>query len=558
MKWKPMSASDPLRCFRALRYICFFSCLVCYSQQTLSNGIALPTAWPPRDIVLTDEPQPDPPYLLDPPAVIPIDGGRQLFVDDFLIDKSDLRRTFHQAELYKGNPVLRPDRPWEAANGVGSAMPFSDGVFYDPKDKLFKLWYHGQNATLLATSRNGVQWEKPIFDVKPGTNVVRSGPQDSSTVWLDLDEKNPKARYKLGYSLGHLKPFVLHISEDGVHWGGPVAQSIPTGDRATFFRNPFRNVWVYSLRDHDGTLTTLAEKPGYIGRLRTYWENASFVEGANWKAGQPVLWSMADRLDPRSIAFNVKPQLYNLDAVAYESLMVGLFTIWSGQPADSEKPNYVTVGFSRDGFHWTRPDRRPFLPTSGKIGDWNYANVQSAGGVCLVVGDRLYFYMSGRAGVAGRRASGDTFTGLATIRRDGFVSLDADFDSRIVTTRQVIFKGKALFLNADAARGEVRVEVLDAKGAVVPGYSAAESIALHSDNTLAAVKWKRGADLSKLAGKPVKFRFILRNARLFSFWVSPDDRGSSQGYVAAGGPGYQGSRDTEGVQAYQCCRPDVW
>ncbi len=42
------------------------------------------------------------PYLQSPPSVIPIDVGRQLFVDDFLIEKTDLERTFHAAEKYSG------------------------------------------------------------------------------------------------------------------------------------------------------------------------------------------------------------------------------------------------------------------------------------------------------------------------------------------------------------------------------------------------------------------------------------------------------------------------
>src|SRR4051794_8821042 len=106
-----------------------------YGEQLLYNGIRLPDAWPPRDVALTNEPLREPPYLIDPPAVIPIDLGRQLFVDDFLIEKTDLRREFHRPELYRGNPVLKGDCPWEA----GHAMPFSGGAFYDPGDQLFKI-----------------------------------------------------------------------------------------------------------------------------------------------------------------------------------------------------------------------------------------------------------------------------------------------------------------------------------------------------------------------------------------------------------------------------------
>jgi hypothetical protein len=43
--------------------------------------------------------------------------------------------------------------------------------------------------------------------------------------------------------------------------------------------------------------------------------------------------------------------------------------------------------------------------------------------------------------------------------------------------------------------------------------------------------------LASLAGKPVRFRFHLTNGRLYAFWVSRDESGRSDGYLAAGGPG---------------------
>ncbi len=95
---------------------------------------------------------------------------------------------------------------------------------------------------------------------------------------------------------------------------------------------------------------------------------------------------------------------------------------WRGQPADRHKPNNVVLGYSRDGWNWSRPDRRPFRPVSDKQGDWNANNVQSAGGGFLVVGDELYFYVSGRSGVPGSNKAGILTTGLATLRRDGFAS----------------------------------------------------------------------------------------------------------------------------------------
>src|SRR5262245_37422671 len=67
-------------------------------EETLYNGILLPARWPPR-IEYTREPM-TVPYLQSPPAVIPIDVGRQLFVDNFLIEQTDLTRTLHSARYH--------------------------------------------------------------------------------------------------------------------------------------------------------------------------------------------------------------------------------------------------------------------------------------------------------------------------------------------------------------------------------------------------------------------------------------------------------------------------
>src|SRR5207244_13184735 len=132
------------------------------------------------------------------------------------------------------------------------------------------------------------------------------------------------------------------------------------------------------------------------------------------------------------------------------------------KPAGRPKPNEIGVGFSRDGWHWHRPERTPFLAPSETAGDWNWGNVQSAGGCCLVVGEELYFYHSGRAGSPGGAGNrdGNGSTGLAVLRRDGFASLDADAAGGSLTTRAVRFTGKHLFVNADAKEGALTVEVL--------------------------------------------------------------------------------------------------
>ena len=476
--------------------------------------------------------------------MIPIDVGRQLFVDDFLIEETKLRRTFHRPAYHAASPVLRPEREWEIrdeyamrtrTNPNPAAMVFSDGVFFDPADRLFKMWYMGgyQMTTCLATSTDGIAWSRGSFDIVPGTNIVSTAKRDSSTVWLDLFEADRQRRFKMSlFNEGLLQ---LFVSADGVHWR-EAGRAGPTGDRSTFFYNPFRRKWVFSIR---GNLYQGLQN----GRYRMYWESAQFSGAPEWNGQPPVPWIRADDRDPFMKTITKEAEIYNLDCVAYESLLIGLFTVFRGEPADREKINEVEIGFSRDGFHWTRPDRTPFLPVSNRGGDWNWGNVQSAGGCCVVAGDQLYFYASGRQGRPKKSEPGVCSTGLAVLRRDGFASLDdGPAGGGTVTTRPLRFRGARLFVNA-AAAGEIRVEVLDRNGNAIAGYSAADCVPIRGDSTKHAVAWKTHPTLGTLDRDAVRLRFELSRARLYSFWIADSAAGHSRGYVAAGGPGFTNGYD---------------
>jgi hypothetical protein len=115
-------------------------------------------------------------------------------------------------------------------------------------------------------------------------------------------------------------------------------------------------------------------------------------------------------------------------------------------------------------------------------------------------------------------------------------------------TRPVTFRGKHLFVNVAAERGELRAEVLDKDGQVIHGLTRDNCVPVCQDSTRAALTWK-GADLAKLPGQVVRFRFYLKNGELYAFWVSPEESGASHGYVAAGGPGLTGLTDTVGGKA---------
>ncbi len=541
--------------------------------EHLDNGIVLPNVWPPVIKHLTREPLAEPPYLKQPPEVIPIDVGRQLFVDDFLIESTTLKRTHHQAEYHSASPVLGPDQPWEGPSGRGRAGIFSDGVWFDPQDQLFKAWYHGgaisqeplQYATGYATSKDGIHWEKPQLDVVTGTNIVLPDVnglrRNSATVWLDHFEADPARRFKMfrvvqqdylqeNGSKTHRNFIQYHASPDGIHWT-LTGESGSCGDRSTVFFNAHRRRWVAGLRVGDQL----------VSRCRGYFEATDALGMLQFDEPQTRdhgvrLWVGADELDParedlklRRIAerpYDLVPsQLYNLDCNAYESLLLGLFTIWRGHPVDElkrSKINEVCVGFSRDGFHWTRPDRRAFYGVSEDSKAWNFGNVQSAGGCCLIVNDKLYFYVGGSR----RGGSADpNNTGLAVLRRDGFTSLDADETEGTLTTRLIRFSGKHLFVNANASGGELYAELVDGDGRVIAPFTRDNCRPVTVDSTRVRVTWNGISDLSDYAGKSVRIRFNLRQGQLYAFWVSPSDVGASHGYVAAGGPGFKGGRDLE-------------
>ena len=306
--------------------------------ETLYNGIQLSQEWPPL-IPCEDSRTPRlPPYLENIPEVIPIDVGRQLFVDDFLILETTLKRTFHTARLHKNNPVLQPETELEMNGGRRPvACPFNDGLFYDPQDQLFKIWYHAGwfDGIAYATSQDGIHWERPSLDVEPGTNrVLLRGEgymRDGVGVWLDHETADRNQRFKMfAFFRGPNDYFSGEIftSPDGIHWSDPVGTG-PCGDNTTIFYNPFRRVWVYSIRS--SSLSSCSET---LGRLRSYREHSNFLQSASWGKEDVFFWCGTDGLDLPAPDLGYSTQLYNVDAAPYESLMIGLLAIWRGPPND--------------------------------------------------------------------------------------------------------------------------------------------------------------------------------------------------------------------------------
>ncbi len=529
----------------------FFTAIILFASvlnagELLYNGIELPNVWPPNDLDLkSTEPMPVP-YLDTPPAVIKIDIGRQLFVDDFLIETTNLTRRYHSAEKYQGNPVFVPESETELKLR-GVVYLGHGGVFYDPQAKVFKMFYTSgwRGPLALATSTDMIHWTRPELTNAKGNILTEQGVDDTS-VWLDLNATNPAERIKF-MDCDRKKTHYLCMSADGSDISRRTYMPEVAGDYCSFFYNPFREVWAFSI------------KKNTRGRNRYYLECKNFLDAAQ-KWQEAVYWTNADKLDlpepqGRYPGAGEPTQLYSLNAVAYESIMVGIHYIHRGpnnkicEEGKFPKITDLELGFSRDGFHWSRPQQRePFIAGTRKEGDWDRAYLHSTTGVFVLCDDKLVFpytAFSGEAPDGSRGIYHGARIGLAYLRRDGFASMDADNKTGELITRPVQFTGQCLFANLKATEGTLKAELLNEQGQPIEPFTFANSIPATGDKTLARLKWQGGDSLEKLQGKPVRFRFVLTDGLLYSFWVSRDNTGRSDGYLAAGAPGYDSLIDNK-------------
>ena len=320
-------------------------------------------------------------------------------------------------------------------------------------------------------------------------------------------------------------------------------------DRSTFFLNPLRRdpVWAFSLRENlcrggpsrHMRARRLFEAPHAEAPLRriamrggrplygAYFQCEPLLEG-----DAAVPWFAVDRDD---CAFE-QCDVYNVDGVAYESILVHGLAILHGPAVGGElKNNSAHMGFSRDGFHITRPDdRRPFLDVPE--GWWN---VQLASGSPIVAGlgsreERLYFYVGYGFGKGGGKSVYKDYeerTALATLRRDGFARLQAT--NGTATTRPLAFSFVSgpsyLWVNANV-KGGLKVRVLSDAGAPLCGRAA--NITGPADTTR-----RRLLLVSDLAERAIRFEFRLEDAALYAFWVAGPD-GKSGGFLAGGALGH--------------------
>jgi hypothetical protein len=104
-----------------------------------------------------------------------------------------------------------------------------------------------------------------------------------------------------------------------------------------------------------------------------------------------------------------------------------------------------------------------------------------------------------------------------TLRVDGFVSVSGPYEGGELLTKPFQFSGERLALNFEtSAAGGIQVEIQDEQGKPLPGFALRDCLEVVGDQIDGVVSWKQGPSVSSLAGRPVRLRFVIKDADLYS------------------------------------------
>jgi hypothetical protein len=104
-----------------------------------------------------------------------------------------------------------------------------------------------------------------------------------------------------------------------------------------------------------------------------------------------------------------------------------------------------------------------------------------------------------------------------SLRLDGFASIYAPYKGGSITTKPFIFTGGKLLLNfATSAPGFVKVEIQNADGEPIKNYSIKDAKELIGNYIEHPAEWQHGTDVSKISGRPIRLKFVMKDADLYS------------------------------------------
>jgi hypothetical protein len=463
----------------------------------------------------------------------PIELGsrRELFVDDYLIDKRESLELRLQAPVPR-EVVMVHDQPWEGT-GCCYYTIFRDG-------DIVRMYYVGQELTnadastfsthpvfpCYAESKDGIHWTKPElglveFQGSKKNNIFLSFPgADNFTPFKDTRPGCPPEQLYKAVAEGK-RALMAFVSADGIHWDRLGDTPIITKGRfdsqnVVFWDNQRRQYWCYFRDAHDG-----------IRDIR--WSTSPDFK--TWSEPQPLVFT--DGIDEQLYTNQVQPY------PRAPHLFVGFPTRYVEEsntpsiknlpfPEHRAKRSKISMRYgtavtdclfmtSRDGKTFRRWDEAFLTPGIERKYNWVYGDCyMNLGLVETVAADpeappelSVYF-----AEDNWHRA---TRLRRYTLREDGFVALHARRAAGEMLTKLITFAGKKLELNfTTSAAGKLRVELQDERGKPLPGFALTDCDELFGDTLARTVSWHEKTDVSSLAGQPIRMRVVMSEADLFS------------------------------------------
>jgi hypothetical protein len=457
--------------------------------------------------------------------VLDIGSRRELFVDRFLIDRLDGA----SLKLHHPQPAgvaLRLDRPWE---GIVSAYVtiIHDGGKYH-------LYYRGRpsasggdasnearEVACYAQSDDGAHWTRPnlgLFEVcgTRDNNVVLTEPKNVTHNFCPFVDTRPgipaKQRFKAVGGAGAAGLFG-YASPDGIHWQ-------PVQEKALITEGAF---------DSQNVVFWSAAEQSYLCYFRTWRQGVRWISRATspdfltWT--KPVDMSFGDA-PPEHLYINQTqpyfraPHLYLAMAARFQPGRRAL-TDQQARELDLDNPrNYgglkgdcsdAVLLSSRGGSTYDRTFLESFVRPGGDPRNWVARANYPALGLVPTGPAELSLYVLRHYGQPSIHLE------RLVLRTDGFASVSAPYRGGEMITKPLRFAGRELELNfATSAAGSLRVELQDPAGSALPGCALADCPEIIGDQIERIVVWKGGADLSALAGQPVRLRFVLKDADLYA------------------------------------------
>jgi hypothetical protein len=438
----------------------------------------------------------------------------EMFVDDWLLES----RTNVSLQLQtpiRREVVLTLDKPWE---GVHSAYftVFQEG-------QRVRMYYRGavpadnsdQQVCCYAESTNGVDFVRPelgLYDYNGSTSnniVYRGTAAHNFAPFLDKNpDVSPSQRYKaLGGISGKLFAFG---SPDGIHWTKISPEPVLTKGAFDSLNIAFWDTVKKEYRAYSRYWSA----GNYKGQ-RDIQSNRS-KDFLHWDEPEPNHYLSIDGAKPPEEDFYTSATTPCPGAEQIYLAFPKRFMPTRKKFKDYPQPGVSDAVFmsSRDGVNWDRSFLEAWARPGPDPRNWTQRSNMPAWGIVELDPDEFSLYISEHYGWQDNRLR------RLTVRRHGFASVHAGTRGGQFTTRPLTFAGTNLFLNyATSAAGSIQAEIQDESGQVIPGFAPSDMEPLFGDELDAKVAWKKNGTIASLAGKPVRLRFVLRDADLFALRV---------------------------------------